>query len=133
TVPAPRRALPGRGRSFRRRPTCRWAGSQPAVGTRSRLQLGQAVKRVLAARVRPPPAGGTGGVGRHRTRAPHSAAQEQGVTQTYECMVLVHNQEVRKGWQACKQAVVDLFTKHNAQVLSARRWDERKLAYPIKG
>ncbi|HLU38536.1 MAG TPA: 30S ribosomal protein S6 [Planctomycetota bacterium] len=48
-------------------------------------------------------------------------------------MVLVHNQEVRKGWQACKQAVVDLFTKHNAQVLSARRWDERKLAYPIKG
>ncbi len=55
------------------------------------------------------------------------------MTKTYECMVLVHNQEVRKGWQACKQGVIDIFTKHHAEVLSARRWDERKLAYPIEG
>jgi small subunit ribosomal protein S6 len=48
-------------------------------------------------------------------------------------MILVNNQEVRKGWQACKQSVVDLFTKHSAQVVSARRWDERRLTYPIKG
>lgn len=48
-------------------------------------------------------------------------------------MVLVHNQEVRKGWQACKQSVVDLFAKHSAEVVSARRWDERRLTYPIKG
>lgn len=52
---------------------------------------------------------------------------------TYECMVLVNNQEVKKGWQACKQGVVDLFAKHKAEVLSARRWDERRLAYPIEG
>jgi len=48
-------------------------------------------------------------------------------------MVLVNNQEVRKGWQACKQGIVDLFGKHKAEVVSARRWDERRLAYPIKG
>lgn len=55
------------------------------------------------------------------------------MTRTYECMVLVNNQEVRKGWQACKQSVVDVFTKHQAEVMSARRWDERRLAYPIGG
>jgi len=55
------------------------------------------------------------------------------VIKTYECMVLVKNQEVRKGWQACKQSVVDMLTKHRAEVLSARRWEERRLAYPIKG
>ncbi len=54
------------------------------------------------------------------------------VTNTYECMVLVNNQEVRKGWAACKQGVIDLFAKHSAQVVSARRWDERRLTYPIK-
>jgi ribosomal protein S6 len=48
-------------------------------------------------------------------------------------MILVNNQEVRKGWQSCKQSIVDLFGKHKAEVVSARRWDERRLAYPIKG
>lgn len=55
------------------------------------------------------------------------------MTNTYECMVLVNNQEVRKGWQACKQGIIDLFGKHKASVVSARRWDERRLSYPIKG
>ncbi len=55
------------------------------------------------------------------------------MTKTYECMVLVNNQEVRKGWQACKQSVVDIFAKHKAEVVSAKRWDERRLAYPIEG
>ena len=55
------------------------------------------------------------------------------MSNTYECMVLVNNQEVRKGWQACKQHVIDVFAKHKAEVVSARRWDERRLAYPIKG
>lgn len=55
------------------------------------------------------------------------------MSNTYECMVLVDNQEVRKGWANCKQGIVDLFTKHEAEILSARRWEERRLAYPIKG
>lgn len=55
------------------------------------------------------------------------------MTKTYECMVLVNNQEVRKGWQGCKQGIIDMFGKHKAEVVSARRWDERRLAYPIKG
>jgi ribosomal protein S6 len=46
-------------------------------------------------------------------------------------MCVLDNREVRKGWQPLKDAVTALFTKHGAQVLSARRWDERRLAYPI--
>ncbi|HZN41753.1 MAG TPA: 30S ribosomal protein S6 [Planctomycetota bacterium] len=54
-------------------------------------------------------------------------------TRTYECMCLLDNREVRKGWQPLKDSVLAMFTKHGAKVLSGRRWDERRLAYPIKG
>lgn len=52
---------------------------------------------------------------------------------TYECMCLLDNREVRKGWQPLKDAVTGMFKKHGAEMLSARRWDERRLAYPING
>ena len=52
-------------------------------------------------------------------------------TNTYECMVLLDNREVRKGWDPAKELVSTMFTKHGAEILSARRWDERPLAYPI--
>jgi small subunit ribosomal protein S6 len=54
-------------------------------------------------------------------------------TRNYECMCLLDNREVRKGWEPLKEAVAGLFTKHEAKVLSNRRWDERRLAYPING
>lgn len=54
-------------------------------------------------------------------------------TRTYECMCLLDNREVRKGWQPLKDAVTGLFTKHGAEIVSARRWDERRLAYQLAG
>ena len=48
-------------------------------------------------------------------------------------MCLLDNREVRKGWQPLKDAVLAMFTKHGAKILSGRRWEERRLAYPIKG
>lgn len=54
-------------------------------------------------------------------------------TRTYECMCLLDNREVRKGWQPLKDAVTGVFTKHGAKILSSRRWDERRLAYSIRG
>jgi small subunit ribosomal protein S6 len=48
-------------------------------------------------------------------------------------MCLLDNREVRKGWESLKDSVSAIFTKHNAKVLSSRRWDERRLAYPING
>jgi small subunit ribosomal protein S6 len=54
-------------------------------------------------------------------------------TRTYECMCLLDNREVRKGWQPLKDAVTGQFTKHGAKILSSRRWEERRLAYPMRG
>lgn len=54
-------------------------------------------------------------------------------TRTYECMCLLDNREVRKGWQPLKDAVLGLFTKHGGKILASRRWDERRLAYPMGG
>jgi small subunit ribosomal protein S6 len=48
-------------------------------------------------------------------------------------MCLLDNREVRKGWEPLKDAVSAIFTKHGAEVLSTRRWDERRLGYAIRG
>jgi small subunit ribosomal protein S6 len=54
------------------------------------------------------------------------------VKRTYECMCLLDNREVRQGWQALKDNVTGMFSKHGADVVSARRWEERRLTFPIK-
>jgi len=55
------------------------------------------------------------------------------VTQIYEGMFLLDNQAVRDDWKSAKALVTSTLTKHGATVHTARRWDERRLAYPIKG
>lgn len=54
------------------------------------------------------------------------------MTALYEAMFLLDNQVVREDWKKAKGIVTGLLEKHGAKVHSARRWDERKLAYPIK-
>ncbi len=51
----------------------------------------------------------------------------------YEGMFLLDNQTVRADWKTAKNAVLDIAKKHGAEVVTARRWDERKLAYVIRG
>jgi small subunit ribosomal protein S6 len=51
----------------------------------------------------------------------------------YEGMYLIDNAAVREDWSAAKTIVTDLIAKHGGEVYSARRWDERRLAYPIQG
>ena len=54
------------------------------------------------------------------------------MSRTYEIMFLLDNNAVRAGWKEAKASATGLIEKHGGKVLSARRWDERKLAYPIK-
>jgi ribosomal protein S6 len=51
----------------------------------------------------------------------------------YEGMFLLDNQAVRENWGRAKATITDILAKHGAKVVTARHWDERKLAYPIKG
>jgi len=54
------------------------------------------------------------------------------MSRTYEIMYLLDNNVVRSGWKEAKAATTGLIEKHGGKVLSARRWDERALAYPIR-
>lgn len=48
-------------------------------------------------------------------------------------MFLLDNQAVRADYKTAKAAVTDTLKKHGAEIVSARRWDERRLAYTIQG
>ena len=54
------------------------------------------------------------------------------MTRVYEGMFLIDNDAVRAGWAGAKTHVTDLLAKHGGEVHTARRWDERRLAYPIR-
>lgn len=54
------------------------------------------------------------------------------MSRTYELMYLLDNNTVRAGWKESKQAMAALVEKHGGKVLTARRWEERKLAYTIR-
>jgi len=54
------------------------------------------------------------------------------LTQIYEGMFLLDNDLVRAGWADAKRVVTDLLGKHGGEVHTARRWAERKLAYPVR-
>ncbi|MEZ5980466.1 MAG: 30S ribosomal protein S6 [Planctomycetota bacterium] len=51
----------------------------------------------------------------------------------YEGMFLIDNDLVRAGWSDAKAVVTNVLTKHGGAVRSARRWDERALAFPVGG
>ena len=50
----------------------------------------------------------------------------------YEGMFLIHNDTVRAGWTGAKAVVTNAIAKHGGTVTTARRWDERQLAYSIR-
>lgn len=47
-------------------------------------------------------------------------------------MILLDNAVVREDWKKAKSVIQDAVEKHGGKVSSSRRWDERRLAYPIK-
>jgi small subunit ribosomal protein S6 len=53
------------------------------------------------------------------------------LTQIYETLVLLDNDVVRTDWKKAKAIVSDTITKYDGTIHSCRRWDEKRLAYPI--
>jgi small subunit ribosomal protein S6 len=51
----------------------------------------------------------------------------------YEGMFILDPAKFARDPGAASQQVADMITQHGGTVLAARLWDERKLAYPIKG
>lgn len=51
----------------------------------------------------------------------------------YEGMFLSHNKEARKDTDYLADHVKQLIEKVGGEVVQMTKWDERKLAYPVKG
>ncbi len=55
------------------------------------------------------------------------------MSQIYESMILLSNQVVREDWRKAKAMVGGFLTKHGATIKSLRRYEERRLSYPMGG
>lgn len=51
----------------------------------------------------------------------------------YECMFLLDTNKVAGDMPAATQHIHSILEKNHAEILASRPWDERRLAYPIKG
>ena len=62
---------------------------------------------------------------------PPSTDKESLLPQIYEGMFLLDNNVVREGWASAKALVTGTLEKYGGKIHTARRWDERRLCYPI--
>ena len=51
----------------------------------------------------------------------------------YEAMFLVDSAEAASDWEGINQVITGILEKFGAEILSARKWDECKLAYEVNG
>ena len=51
----------------------------------------------------------------------------------YECMFLLDTNKVAGDIAAAQKQLHGLLERNHAEILASRPWDERRLAYPIKG
>jgi len=51
----------------------------------------------------------------------------------YECMILLDTNRVAGDVQTTAQQIQTILERNHAEILASRPWDERRLAYPIKG
>jgi len=54
-------------------------------------------------------------------------------TRLYEAMILLDNRETKKDFEGLRQRIADVLGRGGGRVVAARKWDERKLAYEIRG
>ena len=52
---------------------------------------------------------------------------------TYEALFLLNASYATGSWDAAKGEVEHILHRANAEILHVRKWDERRLAYEIKG
>jgi small subunit ribosomal protein S6 len=48
-------------------------------------------------------------------------------------MFLLDSAKVAVSWDDAVKHVHDILSKHRAEIVASRQWDERRLAYPVEG
>jgi small subunit ribosomal protein S6 len=56
-----------------------------------------------------------------------------GTKKLYEAMFLIKSAEAASDWEGVNKTIKAILEKADAEIVSMRKWDERKLAYNIKG
>ncbi len=51
----------------------------------------------------------------------------------YEGMFLLDSSKTGGDWNQAQKTVQDILQRHKAVIIASRPWDERRLAYPIRG
>lgn len=54
-------------------------------------------------------------------------------TKLYEGMFLVDSALAASDWEGVNENIKSILEKFGAEIVSLKKWDERKLAYPIRG
>ena len=57
----------------------------------------------------------------------------KGEPKLYEAMFLVDSAEATTDWDGVTATIKNILEKAGAEIVSIRKWDDRKLAYEIKG
>jgi ribosomal protein S6 len=57
----------------------------------------------------------------------------KGASKLYEAMFLVDSAEATTDWDGITTAIKNILEKEGAEIVSIRKWDDRKLAYEIGG
>ena len=52
---------------------------------------------------------------------------------TYEGMFLLDSGKVAVDWEGSLHQVHEILTKHQAEIVASRHWDERRLSYAVEG
>jgi small subunit ribosomal protein S6 len=64
---------------------------------------------------------------------PSHRKKTKGVFKLYEAMFLVDSAEATTDWDGVTAAIKNLLEKEGAEIVTIRKWDDRKLAYEIDG
>jgi len=54
-------------------------------------------------------------------------------SQVYECLMILDSNRYSRDQAGVSGQLAELVTKHGGEILASRLWEERRLAYPIKG
>jgi small subunit ribosomal protein S6 len=65
--------------------------------------------------------------------APSRRKKAKGEPKLYEAMFLVDSAEATTDWDGITTAIKNILEKASAEIVSIRKWDDRKLAYEING
>jgi small subunit ribosomal protein S6 len=64
---------------------------------------------------------------------PSRKKKVKGAPKLYEAMFLVDSAEATADWDGVTTAIRNILEKEGAEIVSLRKWDDRKLAYAISG